>query len=339
LSKKQIKNILTIGDGIAAWCLHEELLQLENVKITNFSAESKNPACSLRSTSINCLRGTRPGVSALGDLILKSYSEFESFNKANSPAGVYPSIEYQTWNDVAKWKRRYSEWFEVKDKFFLSSKIREQNCYQFNEAYFLDPGEMKDWYRERHKEVEFRNEYVTYIDKTNKVTTENGEFEFDIIIMATSYASDKLGKGFNDKFDYYLDHCKPVAGTYLEINIQELEEKFEESFNLAIGGNHFIYRKEQGIIQIGSTNDNRSCDHNPNTVGIRKIYESLSEALVFKLPDFENFSQNTGIRHKGFERMPFWGEVSKDVFAVTGLYKNAFTFAFQAAKDIRKIIE
>ncbi|MFT6631977.1 MAG: hypothetical protein ACJAS4_001939 [Bacteriovoracaceae bacterium] len=339
MRQKQTKNILTIGDGIAAWCLHEELLKLDNVKIVNMSAEAQFPACSLRSTSINCLRGTRPGVSALGDLILKSYQKFEVYYKENSPAGIHPSIEYQTWNDVAKWKRRYSSWYDVEDKEFLSSKIQGQNFYQYNDAYFLEPREMKNWYRKRHGAIEFKEELVKEISDSKKVFTEAAEYKFDIIIMATGYASATLGKGYNEKFDYYLDHCKPVAGTYLEIDIKETDLNFDSSFNLAIGPNHFIYRKEQGVIQIGSTNDNRSDDHRPNINGVKQIYNYLSETLIFDLPDFQEFRKITGIRHKGFERMPYWGEIATNIYAISGLYKNAYTFAYQAASDIKKSIE
>jgi len=73
--------------------------------------------------------------------------------------------------------------------------------------------------------------------------------------------------------------------------------------------------------------------------GVKQIYNYLSETLIFDLPDFQEFRKITGIRHKGFERMPYWGEIATNIYAISGLYKNAYTFAYQAASDIKKSIE
>lgn len=339
MTKKTIKNILTIGDGIAAWCLHEELSKLENVNVTNISSDSSFPSCSTRSTSINCLRGTRPGVSPLGDLILDSYRLFEEFNNDHEPDGVIEAIEYQTWNDINKWKRRYSTWYEVEDNHFLNKQVKGQKFYQANKAYILDPQKLKAWFKKRHSFVNYKIGVVKKLKQGGVAVTDLGENQFDLIFLATSYSTINLGKGFNSKFDYYLDHCKPVAGTYLEIDISKTKIEFDESFNFAIEANHFIYRKEQGVIQIGSTNDNRCADHNPNIDGIKEIYNTVSQHLDFVLPGFEEFRMVTGIRHKGFERMPFWGELTDGLYSTTGLYKNAFTFSFLAARQLVNLIK
>ena len=59
---------------------------------------------------------------------------------------------------------------------------------------------------------------------------------------------------------------------------------------------------------------------------------------IFELPKYQEFAALTGIRQKWHKRMPYWGSVAPGVHVITGLYKNAFTFAYQAAKDISREI-
>jgi hypothetical protein len=338
-----IKNIVTIGDGIAAWCLHEELLKLPNVKITNISSSDLFKPCSLNTTSLNCLRGTRRGLTELGDKVIDSYEVFEEFFNTHKPAGVFKGIEYQLWREDQhdKWMRRYPEFFKTEDNTFLQDKLISKFNYQQNEAYFIDPKTLKDWYRKRHSKVECLNGFVTsinYVEGGGYTVESNLNFNdvFDKVILCTNHATHLLARGLSEEFDYYLTHSKPVAGTYLEMPLPE--GQYTDNLNIAIGAHHFIVRADSKRLQIGSTSDNKMDIDLPNNKDILNLYNSLQKCFTFELPPFEDFKKHTGIRHKGFERKPYWGRVTpnEEIYSVCGLYKNAFSFAYLAAKELSR---
>jgi hypothetical protein len=345
MMSSSIKNIVTIGDGIAAWCLHDELLKLPNVKITNISSSDLFNPCSLSTTSLNCLRGTRRGLTDLGDKVIDSYEVFEEFYKTENPSGVYEGIEYQLWREDQheKWMRRYSDYLRTEDNPFLQDKLISKFNYQKNDAYFIEPIKLKQWFRSRHSEVNYVSGFVTSINKVNEqytLTSSLGSNEkFDKVVLCTNHATHLLGRGYSEKFDYYLSHCKPVAGTYLEI---PLPESFVGSnYNIAIGSHHFIVRSDSKRLQVGSTSDNKVDIDLPNNKDILNLYNNLQRCFTFELPDFDSFKKYVGIRHKGFERNPFWGKISgnESIYSVCGLYKNAFSFSFLAAKELSAIIK
>lgn len=339
------KTIITIGDGIAAWCLHHKIQNQAEYQIKNISFNSEIPQCSKSTTSLNCLRGTRAGLTELGEKIRESYFLFEEFNEKHAPSGVALGVEHSLWpfeNDD-KWRRRYKEFGTSKDSEFVTSLIESEQSYTPNPAYFIDPIALESWFKENTVNVDYVNSFVTLIEKSEEkyiVKTSDGkEHIADKVIVCTNHAAMKLAHGFNEKVDYYLDHCKPVAGSYLQIDINDFDFKIEtsESFNIAFESKHFIYRKEAGIVQIGSTSENRSDSLVPQKEKLRAIYDYVNENTTFDLPDFEAFTMHAGIRHKGFERKPKWGSVDgSGLFMICGLYRNAFTFSFLAAEDISK---
>lgn len=334
--QKQTKNILIIGDGIAAWCLMFELNRVGH-KITQISHDESSPACSPRSTSINCLRGTTRGKSPLGDLICESYEYFEKFNLDFSPAGIYKGMEYQLFDNPEKWLRRYPEYFKVQDNDFLIEHTQKLPHYFPNHAYFIDPVELKNWFLDQCPCVSIMNERVIElkpVDSKRIISTSSGEYSFDQIYVCAGKDSLTLLEGLNSKVDYYLQHSKPVAGSYFEISLDEVEHEFENNLNLYFDKYSFIYRKDQNILQIGSSSTNKSDSYEIDENAMSIIYEHVKSHLKIDLPAREKFKIITGVRHKGFKRRPYWGEVAPNIFAVCGLYKNAYTFAFLAANNL-----
>jgi hypothetical protein len=340
--KNPIKNIVTIGDGIAAWCLHDVLCKNKSLKITNISENNFFKPCSFNSTSINCLRGTEAGVSELGDKIIKSHKLFEEFYEQERPDGVYKGVEYQLWRDKdnEKWLRRYKNFSSSLENPFLQKLITAKFNYVENEAYFIHPEKLKAWFLKRQNNITYKNAFVSKIIKQDSgydlFSGDQHLGHFDKVILCTNQATHYLAMGISKKFDYFLAHSKPVAGTYLETDLSNLDVSIDKNFNLAVGKHHFIYRKDSKRLQIGSTLDNKSEVALPNIKDVELIYRSLNKVLNFDLPEIEKFNFKTGIRHKGYERNPFWGKISEDeeIFSICALYKNAFTFAFMAAKEL-----
>lgn len=329
--------ICVIGDGIAAWCVIDALLKEKphDREVIQIYDKELFPPCSINTTSINCLRGSKRGLSPLGDKIVDSFYEFESFYEKEKPEGIILGKEVQFFNDSSKWERRYPEFLKTTD-----SEIYKQICksefFHENAAYFIEPKALREWYHNKFKkEVIQIHGAVTSIDESF-LEVNNEKINFTSVFVCTGAKSFKLLSGRNKEFDYYLDHCKPVSGTYFEIpffNIAELN-KFDHPINFAIDKYHFIYRKKQKVIQIGSTTDNKTSFEMPNETHALEIFNYISNNLKISVPDKTNWNYKTGVRVKGHKRMPYWGEVSKNCYAITGLYKNAFTFAYLAAKEL-----
>jgi hypothetical protein len=133
-----------------------------------------------------------------------------------------------------------------------------------------------------------------------------------------------------------------VAGTYLQFPLEEFnlsEFTTKESFSLVFDEIHFIVRRHAGDVLIGATTTNNSKNFYPDKEGMLEQYQRLQKHLhkVITLPAIDKGELITGIRHKGQRRTPFWGQVNDNCYAVWGLYKNAFTLAFTAARELTQL--
>jgi hypothetical protein len=338
----KIKTIVTIGDGIAAWCLHHKLKDAVDVEVINISANNFFTPCSHNSTSINCLRGTRPGVSKLGDRIIESMDYFEDFYQNEVPGGVAKGFEYQILEDstLEKWVRRYPEFSKVEEDVFLEPLIQEKSLFFKCPAYFINPEELKRWLHLNANNIVFKNAFVQGISQKGsryEVLLPSEVLKADKVVLCTNHLTPLLSNNISKEFEFYLNHSKPVSGSYLELNnASDFGFNFDESFNLAIEKYHFIYRQSENKVQIGSSSKNRDTVEIPDTAKLIEIYEFIDRYTKFKLPTFSDFQQKSGIRFKGYYRLPFWGKIDdRNLFAVCGLYKNAFTYSFQMAQELR----
>jgi len=333
---KENEQILIIGDGISSWVLSYYLAKKIS-QITIVSSDTAYSPCSLHSTSINCLRGTEQGISTLGDLICKSFEAFQKFNLEHSPDGVFEGIEYQIFNDLKKWETRYPDYQHVENHSLLNSHLNNFQFFYPSEAYFISPKKLKKWFFEQTpnavREVgEVKK--ITKLSDSFSVNIDDSERIFDKVFICSNYQATKLAFGFNETLDYYLSHSKPVLGSYFEIDANEINFSHPHSLNMALDKHHFIYRKEDNIIQIGSTSINNTIDRSISEIELIKIFKEVSANISFKLPLIEKFSAKTGMRHKGYKRLPFWGEIIPGMYGMFGLYKNAYTFAFLGAIEI-----
>jgi hypothetical protein len=158
-------------------------------------------------------------------------------------------------------------------------------------------------------------------------------------VICTNHLTDMLmGETLTEKFRYYIEHCKPVSGSFLELKeASKYGIKFDRSFSFAIELNHFIYRHEEDLLQIGASSINRDTTELPRTKELEEIYQVFTEETHFKIPGFSDFTQRSGIRHKGYRREPFWGKIDDaGLYAICGLYKNAFSFSFLAALELKE---
>lgn len=319
--------IVIVGDGIAAWSilffLKKECFErgnLDNYEITQVANADFAPACTDSSTAINSLRGTTKGLSPLGDLVVDSYDLFKELYLEYKFVGVEEGSERQIWPKTSpnhnKWIKRYPEFKEAQNHF-----------YEDSEAFILDPKALGADLKARFFKHEEIKAYVTKIEEKKLITT-MGEISFDKLILCTS----NFTTHFNLSDDKTLTHAKPVAGSFLEFDC-DLNSK---AFSYALEGHHLIYRATSKKLLIGSTTTNQSDSYIPDTGELQKIYDEVKGFFkdIYPIPPFNEGKKRTGIRQKGYKRLPFWGNVQEDIFAIHSLYKNGFTFAFLGAKTL-----
>ena len=344
----QSVDTIIIGNGISSKVLVHYLNKIGLTDILVIASDTFAPACSTRTTAINCLRGTCKGISNLGDLIVDSFHDFEQFYNEHNPKGICKTIEYQCWPEQSpnhdKWVKRFTT-FETSDNFIFLKKELPQNLnYVASDAYIFSP-ELFFQDLDAKNDCDVLNDVIIDIN-SKKVTTQSGEkFTCKKLFICTSYMTSNFSHLVEDeKLKRQLDHSKPVAGTYLRYSKDQFDPSeicFEESFSFVIDEIHFIYRKQSTDILIGATTTNNQLNFLPDREGMLEQYQRLTKYTegTITLPSFDDGELIAGIRHKGQKRTPFWGQINQDTYAIWGLYKNAFTMAFTAAKDITKLIQ
>jgi hypothetical protein len=128
---------------------------------------------------------------------------------------------------------------------------------------------------------------------------------------------------------------------FTEDQLNKSEFNLNQSFSFVIEEIHFIYRKEAQDFLLGATTTNNQLNFLHDIQGMKDQYLRFKKYTegVITLPEFDSGELITGIRHKGQKRTPFWGKVNQDIYAIWGLYKNAWTMAFTAGKDLSELVQ
>jgi hypothetical protein len=331
-------SITIIGNGVAANVLGFYLRKSERFKdayIAKVYDDDLFKPCSLLTTSHNCLRNAQRGLSDLGDKLVDAADEFKSFYENYWPRGVHPCPHKHYWREdyakAHKLARRYRglEYKSTEIPYFpsdLSTSLWTAD----NEAYVIESEYYLKWLEEQTKYNEIRVESVKSID----------DIKSDIVVLCTGQYTRYFADIFDN--DQHVNGSKPVAGTYLEFkysDFKETNEWFDKGFCFDLEEVNVVFRPLTQTVLIGATstlNKNNYLDD----ASVNSMYQKTAELLngTLNLPSLEKGRYKTGIRHKGHRRLPFWGKINDRTYAVYGLYKNAYTFANLAAKDLLSII-
>ena len=340
------KRIAIIGGGIAAYGMAHQFANLNKntFAITLYDGSSLVPACSYASTAITALRGTTKGLSPLGDLIVDAYHAFENFHETYKPIGVSETFEEHLWpienTSDEKILKRHPE-AKLTESIVLSHSGKLLQTTE--KAYVIVPEIFLKWYEEELKDkVNLKKEFVHSLQKNEKNYEINNQV-YDYVIFCTGYKTQWFENFFTEAHAHKkVSHAKPVAGTYLsfdknDFNPKDFKNNLMESFSIAYDNSHLIYQKEMKRILIGSTTNNLK-DHYLPAPEIQEIYQKFKDCFKWtQFPEYSTASFHTGIRHKGQQRMPFWGKIDDDgAFAIHSLYKNGYSFYLLAAAAIEE---
>ena len=331
-----MNDLIIIGNGIAANCFLWELQkQKRNLSILKIHSENLAPCCSLNSTSIISLRGVTKGVSPLGDELFESYQLAESFIQDENPDGVAPSKFYSICEEEEKkdYLRRFGSVEEIdipalKEKF--SGKIWDGYIIDAEKFLSFLQGKTQDSHTSISGLVtstEINEEGVTVS------TLDGGTYSARrLLICAGAYT-----KIYESLYPVHeaIKGSQSVPGAYLEKSSVDLGPK---SFVVTRGKENLIYLAETKTLKIGTTIQKNGIEA-ADFAKLNEIYENFQDIIKEELPNISDFEIKVGLRQKGLKRMPFFGKVAPNVFALISLYKNGYTFPFLGAKKVLNLMD
>ncbi len=327
---------LIIGNGIASEILLDQLVRnISSVGITEFQIfhhPQLAPPCTQSSTAMMALRGTRQGVSPLGDEIFEAHSLASRFYPDFKSAFFTRSYQLIDFEDKAR-LRRYSH----ADDFELSelplTLKTEGYVKKFETCYILNPSMLMSELQARNTNdfIERKEELVTQMtsDKSKWViqTLGGGEYQGDILFQCTGAYQPWLQVEGEPPII-------PVQGSYLEFEIN----LNKPSFSINIGKTNLVYRQEDQKLLIGSTSQLGDFFKPANLIDLKKYFEKSLNTfpeLEAKLT-WEDARICTGIRARSKSRRMMVEQISStpDAWLFNGFYKNGFSLPLLGAKKI-----
>ena len=288
-------DVLIVGGGVAGRTLAYVLCQKYPSIHLLLLESSVRPSCSLHSLGVVSTFGVKPGTSERGDKICAAFERAETFFEKMCPSGV----------------ERVPHLFAQKKK--------SHYCYLIAPATYLA-------WLEENTPCEYGEEYVVEV-ADGKLRTDSGKiFEARSIVLASGAYIKKDGHLF--PHHRVVGESSVVKGSY---GFFERVDWGEDSFVFSMDGANLIYRGPQKRIVIGGTTDSEE-GQRPHRPGVEELYHSF--ATFFDLPPFKEIQLGAGLRHRGRKRMPFWGELSENIYGIFGLYKNGWTLAFAGADAV-----
>jgi hypothetical protein len=280
----------------------------------------------LSSTATVALRGTKKGLSPLGDQLVDAFFEVEQFLSTQKTHGAYPA-ELTTFNHPM------SPSFEkVAKRFHNHPQTKETHGFVAykEKAYLFSPYQFFAWlYKNLLTHVNFIHETVSTIDGMNLKTLEGNTFTSDQIIFAAGAYNSLLTE------DERIKKSQPVAGSYLEFQADQGEESSCHTYNEL----NCVYLAKEKKIFFGSVSQ-EGYWLSADLKALKDRYEEWQNSHLTRLPPFEEAIIKTGIREKGRKREPYVYLLNKEKnqWVIGGMYKNGYSLAFLLGKKLAQLV-
>ncbi len=328
-------DLIVVGDGLAARVflyqlselLRESCAQIPSVLVISDN-QSYTP-CSLRTTATISKVGMQMGVGEHGDRLLRAYGEFENFARALAPGIVTQTRHYQVLmeDDPAnegRFHKRYGP--TIVTSMGLKAAV--------GESYLVDPLALMNFLSSQsifNDQLLHIKESVLALDHEGAVVTLRGRYQGKYIFVAAGAPGEELLADTRELGDSPAVG-ESVLGSYLEWSCDNPLADLGESWQVALAKFNVLYRHlDRRLLVGGTTTKNIHCFH---PLEMKSQYDMAQEVLGAKLPPFSEASHLVGERSKLAGRRPYWGHITGRTWAVRGLYKNGFTLAFLAAREL-----
>ncbi len=302
---------IVIGQGIAAhaflWTYAQMIKEgrLDRARRVIWIKSPVFPTCSLTSTSLISRAGLHRGVSPHGDHLIAGFELFQKYFQNFSGVEV-ATQKHLPHGDIDNFNKRFGDAPEA--CLLASSRVFLSSLEQTFKSILKD------------SLIELSDTLVEYSE--HEITLHSGKkLNFNQCYLALGAANSLLG---------FTDKTRAVSGQYAHAKA----DLGESAWILSKGPHNLIYRAQDKTLLLGSLDDKEDELGWPNLAPRTNDLKSILENFEVDLPKGLDWKIEVGVRHKGHKRLPFWGRVAGEVYSIHGLYKNGYTLAFLAAKEL-----
>jgi len=321
-------DLVIVGEGISGlYAAYLAFRRFPQWNIALIADSSRLAPCSYRTTAVVSQSGIHLGVSPLGDLLFNGFQAFCEHVANDRPDGIYSGTRFHLSSDGCDaFKKRWPN-----GRLQQLAALKKELFVEQEETFLVDPHEYLAWLKSQMT-VHFFTGLVTSVE-SGRVISDHLDILGDRIFLANgAYARHTpIQLKSHAPTKNYLDGSRVVPGKFA---LFQLCDWGEESFVLSHGHANLIYRAWSGEVLIGgTTNKNESLDDQGE---LQKQINFFAELVNFDLPKAVHV--DTGLRHKGMQRKPALLELSTNVWALWGTYKNGWSLPHFMLKDwIEKI--
>jgi len=289
------------------------------------------PPASLSSTALAALRGTRPGLSPLGDELCKAWElareRYQRFSADAVLALPLHNICFQE-RSAQRFVHLPPATSPVPVKVSPLSVTSEH-------AHLLRPQALlREMALHFAGRVRTQESFVKTLRRSGDgyaVHTLEHEIHADVVVLACG----AWGSWFQELTEETpLKSLRSVQGSYYQWE----QIPLAASFTLSLDGINLFADAPQRRLLLGATTV-KDCQHFlPDQQALSRLVQQLSEKIDFPLPPLERAEVKTGIRSVLKGRAPWSGQLADGLFSTAGLYKNGWVSAFFEAKKLAELI-
>ncbi len=316
--------LVVIGEGVAATAFLFALTQKANVdkfsSIIQIAHDDLAPATSLRSTAIAALRGTRPGLSPLGDEIVEMWSYTHPLFSKQKWNGL-KETEVHSWVYSDKAERRYGHLEKISASHFDAKKtpryITTEPGWIIEPATFLPSVPQP--------KVEKLKTVMTSLERVGEMwqvgITGGIKIEADVVVMATGPWSEWTRELFVGS---PLEGMKSTQGSFFQWDNADFGAK---NFVIGLEGMVCVYHADLQRLILGATSVSGDATFIPHMNELNEIRDEFFAHVNINFP-FHNPQIITGLRAQTKGRRPWTGPIGTNLYAVGGLYKTGWVTAW-----------
>lgn len=316
--------LVVIGEGVAATAFLFALTQKANVdkfsSIIQIAHDDLAPATSLRSTAIAALRGTRPGLSPLGDEIVEMWNYTHPLFARHQWSGLKETTVH-SWVYSDKAERRYGHLEKISESHFSAHKnpryITTEPGWIIEPATFLPSVPQP--------KVEKLKTVMTSLERVGEmwqVGIMGGiKIEADVVVMATGPWSEWTRELFVGS---PLESMKSTQGSFFQWDNANYGAK---SFVIGLEGMVCVYHADLQRLILGATSVSGDATFIPNMSELNGIRDEFAAHVKIDFPSGKP-EIITGLRAQTKGRRPWAGAIGSNLYAVGGLYKTGWVTAW-----------
>ncbi len=318
--------LLVIGGGVGAWAFLRALEASSVVDrfddIHQVEAPALAPPCSIDSTAVAALRGTRVGLSELGDELVADWAVARTILPRLAGA-THAKLTTACWEE--RDQRRFQHLARAAEPPLPLADAAP--VLALEEAWIIDPPQVLASLRAACSRVRTRQAFVkgweTLGDRTLVRFLDGPEENYDqVVVCAGAWTGWLMTPS---------PAPRSVRGTFARWD----EVAFgAESFAFTVDGINLIYRADARVLLLGASTEVEDGRLWPDAAIVREQWAKVAAHLAIPLPAWEDATLHTGMRQRGPQRRPFIHAPAPNVLVAGGLYKNGWVSAWGQAERL-----